>query len=150
LNGRNPLALVSLVPGVVPQGNAGTHPVGQNPFSTGNYQIGGGAANQSAAYLDGAPLNTAYNNNLAIVPIQDAVEEFKVQTNNLSAQYGRFSGGIINLTTKSGTKELHGSAYEFLRNKVLNANNFFNNATGIAVPAFTQNQFGATLGGPLV
>lgn len=153
LNGRNPLALVALVPGVVPQGTVGggslMNPAGQNPFAAGNFQIGGGAANQSAAFLDGAPLNNAYYNILAITPSQDAIQEFKVQTNNLSAEYGRFSGGVINLATKSGTNSYHGSLYEFLRNKVLNANSFFNNAAGKPTPAFTQNQFGGSLGGPV-
>src|SRR5579884_3976173 len=87
---------------------------------------------------------------LALVPGQDAVQEFKVQTNSMSAEYSRFAGGVINLTTKSGTNQFHGSAYEFLRNKVLNANDFFDNASGVPLPPFTQNQFGATFGGPVV
>lgn len=151
LNGRNPIALVALVPGVVPQGTFGTNPVTQNPFAEGNVQINGGAANQSAAYWDGAPLNAAgYGNLLALVPTQDALQEFKVMTDNLPAQYDRFAGGVMNFVTKSGTNEFHGEAYEFLRNKVLNANNFFNNAAGVPVNAFTQNQFGGNLGGRII
>jgi len=150
LNGRNPLALAALVPGVVPQGGSQINPAGQNPFGPGNIQIGGGEANQNAAYWDGAPLNIGYQNMLALVPGQDAVQEFKVQTNSMSAEYSRFAGGVINLTTKSGTNQFHGSAYEFLRNKVLNANDFFDNASGVPLPPFTQNQFGATFGGPVV
>src|SRR5579872_5281747 len=153
LNGRNPLALVALVPGVVPQGSVGggslMNPAGQNPFAAGNFQIGGGASNQSAAFLDGAPLNNAYFNILAITPTQDSIQEFKVQTNNLSAEFGRFAGGVMNLTTKSGTNQFHGTLYEFLRNKVLNSNTFFNNAAGVPTPAFTQNQFGGAIGGPV-
>jgi hypothetical protein len=153
LNGRNPLALVALVPGVVPQGIVGggsqQNAAGQNPFAAGNFQIGGGAANQSAAFLDGAPLNNAYYNILAITPTQDSIQEFKVQTNDLPAEYGRFAGGVINLATKSGTNTFHGTLYEFLRNKVLNANTFFNNAAGVKTPAFTQNQFGGSLAGPV-
>jgi len=153
LNGRNPLALVALVPGVVPQGTVGggslQNPAGQNPFAAGNFQIGGGASNQSAAFLDGGPLNNAYFNMLALTPTQDSIQEFKVQTNNLSAEFGRFAGGVINLTTKSGSNEYHGTLYEFLRNKVLNANSFFNNTVGAARPSFTQNQFGGALGGPV-
>jgi hypothetical protein len=99
LNERNPLALVALVPGVVPQGTVGggslQNPAGQNPFAAGNFQIGGGAPNQSAAFLDGAPLNNAYFNILALTPTQDSIQEFKVQTNNLSAEFGRFAGGVI-------------------------------------------------------
>ena len=153
LNGRNPLALVALVPGVVPQGTVGggstQNPAGQNPFAPGNFQIGGGASNQSAAFLDGAPLNNAYFNILALVPTQDSILEFKVQTNNLSAEFGRFAGGVINLTSKSGSNQYHGSLYEFLRNRVLNANSFFNNANGVKTPSFTQNQFGGAIGGPV-
>ncbi len=150
LNGRNVLNLVTLVPGVVPQGQSMQNPTGTNPFAWGNYQIGGGQANQSAAYLDGGPVNVSYINLTALVPTQDSIQEFRVQTNNLGAEFGRFAGGVINLTTKSGTNNFHGTAYEFLRNKVLNANTFFNNRAGIERPAFTQNQFGANLGGPIV
>jgi len=151
LNGRNPLALVALVPGVVPQGSkqdsSTGNPTGTNIFAWGNFQIGGGQANQSATYLDGGSVHVNYLNLLALVPTQDAIQEFKVQTNNLGPEFGRFAGGVINLTTKSGSNALHGTAYEFLRNKVLNANDFFNNASGIGRPPFTQNQFGGNAGG---
>ncbi len=149
LNGRNVLNLVALAPGVVPQGQSMQNPTGTNIFAWGNYQIGGGAANQSASFLDGGPLNVIYANLTTLVPTQDAIQEFRVQTNNLSAEFGRFTGGVINLTSKSGTNDLHGSAYEFMRNRVLNANTFFNNRSGIERPAFTQNQFGANIGGPV-
>lgn len=154
LNGRNPLALAALVPGVVPQGgreNSSTrNPTGTNIFAWGNIQIGGGMANQSAAYIDGGPINTAYVNLLALVPTQDAIQEFKVETNNLGPEWGRFAGGVINLATKSGGNAFHGSVYEYLRNKVLNANDFFNNASGQPRPAFTQNQFGGNAGGRII
>lgn len=149
LNGRNVFSLVSLVPGVVPGGQSGTSPTGTNPFAWANFQIGGGQANQSASYIDGAPNNAGYVNLTALVPTQDAVQEFKVQTNSLGPEFGRFAGGVINLATKSGTNGFHGSAYEFLRNRSLNANTFFNNRAGVQRPAFTQNQFGANLGGPI-
>jgi hypothetical protein len=151
LNGRNPLALVALVPGVVPQGSkqdsSTGNPTGTNIFAWGNFQIGGGQANQSAAYLDGGSVHVNYLNLLALVPTQDAIQEFKVQTNNLGPEFGRFAGGVINLTTKSGSNSFHGTAYEFIRNKVLNANDFFNNASGVGRPPFTQNQFGGNAGG---
>ena len=150
LNGRNVLNLVALSPGVVPQGQAMGTTTGTNIFAWGNYQIGGGMANQAASFLDGAPLNVNYANLTALVPMQDAISEFRVQTSNLSPEFGRFSGGVINLSTKSGGNEFHGSAYEYFRNKKLNANNFFNNRAGTARPAFNQNQFGANLGGPVV
>ena len=138
LNGRNVYDLVGLVPGVVPQGGGGS-----------NVQIGGGTANQNASFLDGVPQNNGYANQTVKALPQDAVQEFRVQTNSASAEYGRFSGGVINLTSKTGTNEFHGSAYEFLRNRVLNANSFFSNKAGLATPPFTQNQYGATLGGPI-
>lgn len=150
LNGRNVFSLVALVPGVVPGGQSGTTPTGTNPFAWGNYQIGGGQSNQSAAFIDGAPINAVYSNLTALVPTQDAIQEFRVQTNNLGPEFGHLAGGAINLVTKSGTSQFHGSAYEFLRNRSLNANTFFNNRAGVQRPAFTQNQYGANLGGPII
>jgi hypothetical protein len=150
LNGRNVINLVTLVPGVVAQGQAMQNPTGQNIFSFGNYQIGGGIAGQNATFLDGAPLNVAQGSLIALIPTQDAMQEFKVQTNSLGPEFGRFAGGVINLTSKSGTNDYHGAGYEFLRNKLLNANPFFNNSSGKLRPSFTQNQYGANFGGPIV
>ncbi|MCU1329799.1 MAG: TonB-dependent receptor, plug, partial [Bryobacterales bacterium] len=150
LNGRNVLNLINIAPGVVPQGGSEGSLTGKNVFAAGNYQIGGGTANQSAAYYDGVAVNVAYGNMIALVPSQDAVSEFRVQTNSLSAEWGRYTGGVINLASKGGTNSFHGTAYEFLRNKVLNAGTFFGNATGAGKPAFNQNQFGATIGGPVM
>lgn len=150
LNGRNPMNLTALVPSVVPQGGAMQNPTGINPFSWGNYQIGGGMANQSAQYLDGSPLNTEYVNGIALIPTQDSLQEFKVETNNLSPEYGHMAGGAVNFRTKSGTKDLHGSAWEYLRNKVLNANTYYGNQAGLPRPSFTQNQYGLNLGGPVL
>jgi len=154
LNGRNVLNLVALVPGVIAQGSASGNPIGNqsgstNPNGWGNYQIGGGMSNQSATFIDGAPINTSYVNSIALVPSQDSIQEFRVETNNVTPEYGRFAGGVINLSTKSGTNAFHGTLYEYIRNKVLNANNFFNNRAGLPTPAFTQNQYGAALGGPI-
>jgi hypothetical protein len=109
----------------------------------------------SAEYLDGQPLNIGYINLPVVIPTQDSIQEFKVQTSNLGADWGKFSGGVINLSTKAGGNDLHGAAYEYLRNRVLNANDPFNKASEIVnsqpnkAPAFTQNQFGANAGGPL-
>jgi len=149
LNGRNIFSLVALVPGVLPGGQSGTTPTGTNPFAWANFQIGGGQANQSASYIDGAPVNSAYVNHTMLVPTQDAVQEFRVQTNSLGPEFGRFAGGVINLTTKSGTNSFHGSVYEYFRNRALNANTFFNNRAGVKRPAFSQNQFGVNAGGPI-
>ena len=125
LNGRNVYSLISLVPGVTPTGGGGI-----------NVSIGGGMQQQNVTYLDGAPLNTGYFNSTAGSVSQDAVQEFRVQTNSMSAEFGRTAGGVINLTSRSGTNEFHGSAYEFMRNKVLNANTFFSNKAGLAEAAF--------------
>jgi outer membrane receptor protein involved in Fe transport len=156
LNGRNIMNLVALVPGVVPQGTSLTTVVNNqngftNPAGWNNYQIGGAIAGANGSYLDGVPLNIIGNNPSwsAFVPTQDAVQEFKVETNNVDPAFGRFAGGIINFSTKSGTNDFHGSAYEFFRNTVLNANNFFLNRSHSARPQLNQNQYGVFLGGPL-
>lgn len=156
LNGRNIFNLITVSPAAVAQGGSGGSPVGQNPFSWGNYQIGGSFANQGAEYLDGQPLNIGYINLPIIIPTQDSVGEFKVQYSNLGAEWGKFSGGVTNLSTKSGTNGWHGSAYEYFRNKVLNANEYFNKQTELAngkaneAPPWTQNQYGFELGGPVI
>jgi Carboxypeptidase regulatory-like domain len=156
LNGRNIFNLITVSPAAVAQGGSGGSPVGQNPFSWGNYQVGGSFANQGAEYLDGQPLNIGYINLPIVIPTQDSIGEFKVQYNDQGAEWGKFSGGVVNLSTKSGTNNWHGSAYEYFRNKVLNANEYFNKATELAAgtantpPPWTQNQYGAQLGGPVI
>jgi hypothetical protein len=150
LNGRNPMNLTELVPSVVPQGGAGGTTNSTNPFAWGNYQIGGGIANQSETFIDGAPVNTIYDNLTSLVPSQDSLSEFKVYTNSLPAEYGHTAGGAIQFSTKSGTNVLHGTLWEYLRNKVLNANTWFDNHEGIPRGSFTQNQFGFNGGGPVV
>src|SRR5258706_2584961 len=149
LNGRNVFNLIVLAPAVIPQGSSTGTPVGVNPFGWGNYQVSGSFGNQSAEYLDGQPLNIGYINLPVLIPTQDSIQEFKVQTSNLGAEWGRFAGGVINLTTKGGTSRLHGEVYEYLRNRIFNANNYFLNAAGKARPKWVQNQFGAEVGGPL-
>jgi len=156
LNGRNIFNLTTVTPSVIPQGNTLGTVVGKNPFDFANYQIGGSFANESAIYLDGEPLNTGYINLPLLVPTQDSISEFKVQYNNLGPEWGKFAGGVINMSTKSGTNTLHGELYEYLRNRVLNANEFFNKTSELQsgkpnkAPPFTQNQFGGTIGGAAV
>ena len=157
LNGRNVFNLVALAPGVVPQGSTSGSPLGNQAGGTytnntgwGNYQIGGGMSNQNAFYLDGVPLNTVNANSPGLVPVQDAIHEFRVDSNAVSAEFGRFSGGVVNMASKSGTNDFHGTLYEYLRNKVLNANDFFNNRSGVKRNAFTQNQYGAAGSGPII
>ena len=153
LNGRNVFNLAQLSPSVVPQGSSLGNIVGKNPFDLGNFQIGGSFANQGAEYLDGQPLNIGYINLPLLVPTQDSIGEFKVQYSNLGPEWGKFSGGIINFSTKSGTNTWHGEGYEFLRARILNANDPFLKASEVEAdepnrtPPYTQNQFGATIGG---
>ncbi len=149
LNGRNVFNLIELAPSVVPQGSATGTPVGVNPFGWANYQVNGSFGNESAEYLDGQPLNIGYINLPVLIPTQDSIQEFKVQTSNLGPEWGKFSGGVTNLSTKVGTSSVHGEAYEYLRNRVFNANDFFLNAAGKSRPPWVQNQFGANAGGPL-
>ena len=146
LNGRNVFSLIALVPGVVPQNNStGTGSL----FGFANFQISGGMPNQGKFLLDGSPLNVGYINATAFTPIQDAIQEFQVQSNNLGPEFGGTLNGIVNLASKSGTNQFHGAAYEYLRNRVLNSNNFFSNKAGLDKPAFTQNQYGINGGAPI-
>jgi len=155
LNCRNTMNLIALSPGVVPGGSSQGAAVASmsggrfNPAGMGNYSIGGAVSGWNSTMLDGAPLNATGQNWQMFTPSQDAVAEFHVDTNAPSAQYGRFAGGVTNFTTKSGTNTFHGSAYEYLRNTLLNANSFANNRNHQAKPVQHQNQFGATLGGPI-
>ena len=157
LSGRNVNNMLTLVPGVVAQGgtygNAVSNQAGgarTNAIGFGNYAIGGGFGNQSSFYVDGVPSNAVAGNLNALIPSQDIVQEFRVGTNNVSAEYGSYAGGVINLTTKSGTNAFHGTGYEYLRNKVLNANDYGSILGGKPRPNLVQNQFGATLGGPVI
>jgi len=157
LNGRNVLNLVALVPGVIPQGGTQGSSAGNyaasgdltNVSGFGNYQIGGGLAMQGAFLFDGSSLNQVMSNNTVLVPTQDVVQEFRIVTSVPSPELGGFSGGVVSFTSKPGSNAFHGSAYEYLRNTVLDANNFFNNASGVSRPQLIQNQFGGTMGGPI-
>lgn len=149
LNGRNVFNLIVLAPSVIPQGSSTGTPVGVNPFGWNNYQVNGSFGNQSAEYLDGQPLNIGYINLPILIPTQDSIQEFKVQTSNLEAEWGKFAGGVTSLSTKGGTNSLHGEAYEYLRNRIFNANDFFLNSAGKPRPPWVQNQFGIEAGGPV-
>jgi hypothetical protein len=147
LNGRDVYNLIGLAAGVVPQGGAmGTGSL----FAWANFQIAGGLPNQGKFIIDGAPVNGGYINNTAFAPVQDFIQEFQVQSTNLSPEFGGTLNGVVNLVTKGGSNQFHGTAFEYLRNRVLNANNFFSNKAGLATPAFTQNQFGGDVGGPAI
>lgn len=143
LNGRSFEQLAVLQPGVT-----------VSRFSTGNttrFSAAGSRPSQNNFLLDGVNINnnadssaSASGSNLGV----ESIREFKVLTNTYSAQYGRNSGAVINIVTKSGTNEWHGSAFEFLRNSALDAKNFFDDVSR-SIPAFKRNQYGFTLGGPL-
>jgi hypothetical protein len=146
LNGRNVFNLITLSPAAIAQGGSGGSQVGQNPFSWGNYQVGGSFGNESAEYVDGQPVNIGYINLPILIPDVDSISEFKVQYNNLGPEWGKFAGGVVNLSTKGGTNDYHGEAYEYLRNKVLNARPFFDTSN----PPYVQNQYGGNFGGPVI
>jgi len=146
LLGRNPLKLILLSAGVTANTTTNSNLL---DISGSSYVSANGANNRQNEFLmDGIPNNVSDRVNY--IPPVDAVEEFTVQTNALDAEYGHGGGLYVNVTTKAGTNEYHGQAYEFFRNDRLNANTFFNNRGGVARPPFRYNQFGAAAGGPIV
>jgi hypothetical protein len=150
LNGRNFTFLAQLAAGVnTPEadtrGNAASGAFSANGLRPGqnNYLLDGIDNNSNAVdFLNGT--------NFAVLPPLDAIQEFKVQTNDYSAQFGRAGAAILNATLKSGTNQFHGAAWEYIRNDHLDAADFFENSAGLAKGRYQQNQFGATLGGPLI
>jgi hypothetical protein len=146
---RNLYTLLDLVPGV--QSNANSIVLGypeQRTMINGGVDGGAGSVNY---YLDGGNNMTGLRNTGNILPNPDAVQEFRVQTNNYSAEFGRFSGGVINVITKSGTNAFHGSLFEFVRNTIFNANTYANIITPTNPKApLHRNQFGGTVGGPII
>lgn len=148
LLGRNSYALGELVPGV--RISRGMNDVPIDQISTASVSINGAPGNANEFLLDGAPNTGAAQNQPIIYPNPDSVEEFKVQTNNYSAQYGRAAGGVFNVVTKSGTNDVHFTLYEFLRNTDLNSSDWFANRAGQPRPPLKFNQFGGVLGGPVV
>ncbi len=150
LNGRDYNQLALLSPGVLP----GTPRLASVNFK-GVLNVNGNRTFNNVFLLDGVD-NISYSNsfrgeNVQLVqPSIEALQEFKIQTNAYSAEFGRSSGAVVNATIKSGTNSIRGAVYEFLRNDVLDANNFFSNALGTPKPRRQRNQFGAAVGGPLV
>jgi Carboxypeptidase regulatory-like domain len=152
LNGRSSFRLIQLTPGVTfsqaAYGQFGDVPV-NSTWDT-QFAINGGRSGGNAILIDGVPATTGFQNEITTIPSIDDTQEFKVQSNNLSAEYGRYAGGVVNVTTKAGTQQFHGSAFEFLRNSVLNADDYIDKEHGVAVPSFKMNQFGFAVGGPIV
>jgi hypothetical protein len=152
LNVRDPLALIGLTPGVTFGGNFGSgggQELGRNFFKS-DFNVGGGRSGSQELLLDGAANTTADVSRGIINPPVDSVQEFKVQANSYDAEFGRTSGGIINVITKSGSNDLHGVVYDFERHSVIEANNWFNNRSGIPNASFKRHQFGANAGGAVV
>lgn len=141
LNGRNPFSLAQLSPGVIPGG-------GSTPW------ISGGRNASSDITVDGTSIILPENNTgilqLGYTPIVDSIEEFTIITNSLAAEYGRTGGGVINVSTRSGTNALHFTLFEFLRNNKLEANSWNNRRNNTALPPLQRNEFGGSVGGPVV
>jgi hypothetical protein len=136
LNGRSFITLASLVPGVA------LPPASQLP------RINGGRPRTNEYLFDGISVLQPEPGQVAFFPVVDAIQEFKIETNSPPAEFGRFNGGVINLTTKSGSNALHGSGFEFFRHESLNARNYFA-STNPVKPDFRRNQFGGVIGGPI-
>lgn len=147
LLGRNPYALVELVPGA--RTSAHWNELAVDETSQAVVSINGARGNQSEFLLDGAPNSSPIRNNPVVIPSAAAVQEFKVETNAFSAEFGRSSGGVINVVTRSGANQYRGEVYEFFRNDLFDASDFFANRAGADRPTLRYNQFGASFGGPV-
>jgi hypothetical protein len=161
LNGRSYTDLLGLQPGVVPitSSVAFTDRPVSGELNAGGVSVNGSQESGNSFLINGGDVEEPKNNGASVIPSLDSIQEFRVLTNTYDAEYGRFGGAIVNVVTKSGTNQFHGSAYEFLRNTDLNAKNFFDQnqvdpSTNLPIPntargKFNRNQFGFTLGGPL-
>jgi hypothetical protein len=145
--GRNPMAFTYLTPGVV---GSGGRPGDNNT----NFVANGSRNSTSDVLLDGVTVVTVEQNSgitdLKFSPMVDAVQEFKMQTNFFSAEFGQTGGAVLNMVTKSGTNDIHGTGYYFLRHSDMNANNWFSNRAGREIPYYRRDQFGGVVGGPLI
>src|SRR5262249_40380523 len=159
LNGRQFIQLAMLVPGANGGGRTVTqnsvrlthahgHPKSVRLNPVGGFSSSGGLTNNNAFLLDGAINTDPDYNGIGYVPIVDALAEFQVQTAQFSAQYGRASGSQINVVTKSGSNAFHGTAWDFLRNQVLDSRPF--NSISSSLPRNQRNQFGGAVGGRII
>jgi hypothetical protein len=137
LNGRSFIMLAAIAPGVALPPNSLLP------------RINGGRPRTNEYLFDGISVLQPEPGQVAISPVVDAIQEFKIESNSPPAEFGRFNGGVVNLTMKSGTNALHGDGFEFLRHEALNARNFFQSSNPVK-PAYRRHQFGGTLGGPIV
>ena len=154
LNGRNFIDLLALQPGVSPyqQTDQMTNGIGIDPATlsgdqtNGTQSVNGGRTGSNGFMVNGADAEEGVHNGAAILPNLDSISEFRIITNNFNAEYGNFSGGQVNVVTKSGTNGFHGDLFNFWRNTVLDAANYENQGVR---GDFKQNQFGGTIGGPI-
>jgi hypothetical protein len=159
LNARRFGNMATLVPGTVSDNGGFANSVYGSAFSEETYNANGARSASNNILIDGVDSKNLYLGGFSVQPSPDAVQEFKIQTSIYSAAFGKTAGSTINLVTKSGTNELHGTAYEFLRNDKLDARNFFaldqtNPVTGVVLPGtarpeYRRNQFGFAIGGPI-
>lgn len=153
LNGRSYTDLLALQPGVAPASNESMN--GVNSYSNappsgglndGTLSIGGARGTSNGFMVNGGNVQEQMANGTSIIPNVDSIEEFRIITNNFDAEYGHYSGGLVNVITKSGTNRLHGNVFDFLRNTNLDARNYFSPTRA----DYHQNQFGGTFGGPVI
>jgi hypothetical protein len=155
LNGRQLQELALTSPGVAASGGFRSTAFNQFGLATptdgnaGAFSVNGAPSRANGFFLDGVDINVPEQGVISFPPLVESIREFQVQTSLFKAEYGRFSGSIVNLVTKSGTNEFHGSVYEYFRNDALDANDFFNNANNLPRTILKQNQFGVSFGGPL-
>jgi outer membrane receptor protein involved in Fe transport len=142
LNGRDMLDLALLQPGVTESND--------DNGGAGNYSIAGGRTDSVTFLLDGGLNNDLLDNSNVLDPNPDAIAEFRILTSDYTAEYGRNGGGVISVVTKSGTNQIHGSLFEFLRNRAFDADDYFNIQQGLPRLDLKRNQYGATLGGPIL
>ncbi len=150
LNGRNFMQLANISSGVVPAYNARSSTItNQSGRSDMAVHISGGRGDTNSYMIDGVETRSSWFNSPSVLLSVDAIQEFKIDRNLFTAEYGQGTG-IVSLVSKSGGNQFHGSAFEFLRNDALDAANFFDNYFGNAKAPFRQNQFGASAGGPII
>ena len=155
LNGRSFTDLLALQPGIVPASTQQPDSIvmvgvsvaiaPSGTLNPGNQSISGQREDANGFMINGGDVKELMNGGTSIVPNLDSIAEFRILTNNFDAEYGNYTGGVVNVVTKSGSNSLHGSAFEFLRNTALDARNFFSPERSF----YRQNQFGGTLGGPI-
>jgi hypothetical protein len=163
LNGRGFTDLMALQPGVVPTSSGeygSTAPSPSGELNPGLLSVSGQREDANGFMVNGGNVEEGGSNGAAVIPNLDSIAEFRIQTANFDAEYGNYSGGLVNVVTKSGTNQLHGAVFEFLRNNKMDARNFYsydrtNPVTGAEIPGSARaelhrNQFGGTFGGPII